>query len=87
MPPRHNPIYAVETKDFIPSRTIDWFNNPIPAPDAFEEGNLANISPTIKIKISIKPGIVKEIIIGVASTPPEITAYKALFQEFRDIFT
>jgi hypothetical protein len=87
MPPSHNPIYAVETKYFIPSGTIDWFNNPIPALDAFEEGNLANISPTIKIDISIQPGIVEEIIIGVACTPQEIAAYKALFQEFRDIFS
>jgi hypothetical protein len=86
MPTSHNPIFAVETKDFIPSGTVDWFKNPIPAPDAFEEGNLANISPTIKINISIKPGIVEEIIIGVVCTPTEITAYKALFQEFRDIF-
>jgi hypothetical protein len=31
MPPNQNPIYAVETKDFIPSGPIDWFNNPIPA--------------------------------------------------------
>jgi hypothetical protein len=87
MPPSHNPIYAVETKDFIPSGPIDWFNNPIPAPDAFEEGNLANFSPTIKIKISIKLGIVEEIIIGAACTPQEITAYKSLFQEYRDIFS
>jgi hypothetical protein len=79
MPPSHNPIYAVETKDFIPSGTTDWFKNPIPAPDAFEEGNLANISPTIKIDISIKPGIVEEIIIGAACTPQEIAAYKSLF--------
>jgi hypothetical protein len=86
MPPSHNPIFAVETKDFIPSGMVDWFNNPIPAPDAFEEGNLANISPTIKIDISIKPGVVEEIIIGAACTPEEITAYKALFQEFWDIF-
>ena len=82
MPPSHNPIYAIKTKDFIPSGTIDWFNNPIPAP----EGNLANISPTIKIDVSIKQGIVEEIIIGAACTPQEITAYKALFQEYRDIF-
>jgi hypothetical protein len=86
MPPSHNSIFTVETKYFIPSGVIDWFNNPIPAPDAFEEGNLANISPTIKIDISIKPGVVEEIIIGAACTPEEITAYKALFQEFRDIF-
>ena len=79
MPPDLNPIYAVETKDFIPSGTIDWFNNPIPAPDAFEEGNLANISPTIKINISIKNDIVEEIIIGAACTPQEIATYKSLF--------
>jgi hypothetical protein len=79
MPPTLNPIYVFETKDFIPSGMTDWFNNPIPAPDAFEEGNLANISPTIKINISIKPGIIEEIIIGAASTPEEIIAYKALF--------
>jgi hypothetical protein len=79
MPPSHNPIYVVETKDFIPSGPIDWFNNPILAPDAFEEGNLANIFPTIKIDISIKPGIVEEIIIGAACTPQEIAAYIALF--------
>jgi hypothetical protein len=86
MPPTLNPIYAVKTKDFIPPGPIDWFINPIPAPDAFEEGNLANISPTIKIDISIKPGIVEEIIIGAACTPQEVTAYTTLFQEFRDIF-
>jgi hypothetical protein len=86
MPPNQNPMYAVETKDFIPSGTIDWFKNPIPAPDTFEEGNMANISPTIKINISIKSGIVEEIIIGAACTPQEISAYKALFQEYRDIF-
>jgi hypothetical protein len=25
MPPNQNPIYTVETKDFIPSGPIDWF--------------------------------------------------------------
>jgi hypothetical protein len=86
MPPNQNPIYAVETKDFIPAGPIDWFKNPIPAPDSFEEGNMANISPTIKINISIKNCIVEQIIIGVACTSQEIDAYKALFQEYRDIF-
>jgi hypothetical protein len=47
---------------------------------------MANISPTIKINISIKSGVVEEIIIGAAYTPQEIAAYKALFQEYRDIF-
>jgi hypothetical protein len=48
---------------------------------------MGNISPTIKIDISIKNGIVEEITIGAACTPREITAYKALFQEYRDIFS
>jgi hypothetical protein len=85
-PPNQHPIYAVETKDFIPSGHINWFNNPIPTPDAFEEGNMANIPPTIKIDISITNGVIEEITIGAACTPEEIKAYKALFQTYRDIF-
>jgi hypothetical protein len=85
-PPSQASICAIETKDFIPSGHIDWFNNPIPAPDAFEEGNMANISPTVKIDISIKPGIIEEITIGAACSPEELTAYKALFQEYRIFF-
>jgi hypothetical protein len=75
-------ICAIEAKDFIPSWHIDWFNNPIPNPDAFEEGNMANISPTVKIDISIKWRIIDEIIIGTACSPKELIAYKALFQEY-----
>jgi hypothetical protein len=48
---------------------------------------MANISPTIKIDISIKNAVVKEITIGAACTPQEITAYKSLFQEYQDIFS
>jgi hypothetical protein len=86
-PPSQASICAIETKDFIPSGHIDWFNNPIPTPDAFEEGNMANISPTVKIDISIKPRIIEEITIGAACSPEELTTYKALFQEYRDIFS
>jgi hypothetical protein len=85
-PPNQHPIYVVKTKYFLPSRHIDLFNNPIPTPDAFEEGNMANISPTIKIDFSIKSGIIKEITIGAACSPEELTTYKALFQEYREIF-
>jgi hypothetical protein len=82
MPPNQHPIYTVESEDFIPSWHINWFNDPILIPDAFEEGNIANISLTIKIDISIKDGVIKEITICVTCTPQEITAYKALFQEY-----
>jgi hypothetical protein len=70
----------------FPYGHVDWFKNPIPTPDAFEEGNMENISPTIKIDISIKPNVMEEITLGVACSPEEIIAYKALFQEFHDIF-
>ena len=65
---------------------VEWFRNPIPAPNAFEEGNMANIFPTIKVKILTKLDIVEEIRLGKSCSPEEITSYKALFQEFRDIF-
>jgi hypothetical protein len=74
-----HPIYAVETKYFLPMGHIDWLNNPIPTPDAFEEGNMANIYPTMKIDISIKFGVVEEITIGVTCSPEEINTYKSLF--------
>jgi hypothetical protein len=48
---------------------------------------MANISPTIKIDISIKLGIIEKITISVACSPKEIISYKALFQEYRDIFS
>ena len=77
--------FSVETKDFIHGK-FDWFKNPIPAPDSFEEGNMANISPTIKINISTNSEIVEEIMLGASCSPKEVAAYKALFQEFCDIF-
>ena len=62
----------MKTKDFLPSRHIDWFNNHIPTSDAFEEGNMANIAPTVKIDISIKSRIIEEITIDIAFSPKEI---------------
>ena len=55
--------FSMETKDFIHGK-FDWFKNPIPAFDAFEEGNMAKISPTIKIDISTNSDIVEEIMLG-----------------------
>ena len=69
----------METKDFIHGK-LDWFKNPIPAPNAFKEGNMANISPTIKVNISTNPEVVEEIMLGASCSPEEVTAYKALFQ-------
>ena len=47
---------------------------------------MANISPTIKIDISTNSEIVEEIMLGASYFPKEVATYKALFQEFCDIF-
>ena len=77
--------FYVEVKYFIHGK-IDWFKNPIPTPDAFEEGNMANISPTIKVNISTNPEVLEYITLGASFSPEELASYKALFQEFHDIF-
>jgi hypothetical protein len=54
--------------------------------DVFAEGNLSNISPTMPIDISVKPGIIENVHIGASCSPNEIITYTSLFKEFRDIF-
>ena len=58
---------------------VDYFKNPILAPDAFEEGNMANISPNIKVNISTNPEVVQVITLGPSCSPEEVASYKALF--------
>ena len=70
--------FSVETKYFIHGK-VNWFKNPISAPDSFEEGNMANISPTIKINISTTPEFVEEIMSGASCSSEEVASYKALF--------
>ena len=48
---------------------------------------MRNISTTVSIDILVKPGIIENIHIGASCTIEEINTYKALFQEFRDIFS
>ena len=74
--------YTMETRDFIPSDHIDWFQNPILGPNAFKEGNMANISPTIQIDISLTLGIMENISVEETCTPIEVQDLKHLFQEF-----
>jgi hypothetical protein len=54
--------------------------------NVFSEGNLRNISPTIPLDISIKPGIVKNFHIGASCSSDEVVTYTSLFKEFCDIF-
>jgi hypothetical protein len=52
----------------------------------FYEGNLSNISPTIPLDISIKPGVVENVHIGASCFHDEVVTYKSLFQEFCHVF-
>ena len=54
--------------------------------EVFSEGNLSNITQTVPINISVKPGIVENIHVGVTCSPEEIQVYTELFKEFRDVF-
>jgi len=49
----------------IALRHVDCFKNPIPTLNSFEEGNISNISPIIKVDISINPIIIEHILFGV----------------------
>jgi hypothetical protein len=54
--------------------------------DVLYEGNLSNISPTVPLDISNKPGVVENLHIEASFSTDEVVTYKSLF-EFRDIFT
>jgi hypothetical protein len=58
-----------------------------PIHDVLYEGNLGKISPTTPLDISIKPEVMENIHIGALCSIDEVHIYKALFQEFRDIFS
>lgn len=79
--------YTLEAKYFIPEGQVDWFTNPILTPDSFEEWNLPNISPTIKVDIFVDLNHVEHIFLRATCWPQEVKQYKALFQEFCDVFT
>jgi hypothetical protein len=69
-----------------PSTVVVISTVPESTHDVFSEGNLSNISPTIPLDISIKPGIVENVHIGASCSPDEILTYKSLFKEFCDVF-
>ena len=74
-------IQSIISTDIVPHP-----QTPILVKDVFSEGNLANISVTMSIDISVKPGIVENIQLGKSCSLAEIEAYTALFKEFRDVF-
>jgi hypothetical protein len=54
--------------------------------DMLYEWNLSNISHTVPLDISIKPGVVENVHIEASCSTDEVVAYKSLFQEVCDIF-
>ena len=57
----------------------DKYHLPSTSYGVSSKGNMSNISKTITIDISVKPGIMETITIGAKCSPEEITLYKALF--------
>jgi hypothetical protein len=53
---------------------------PESAHDVFSKGNLSNLSPTIPIDISIKPGIIENVHIRDSCSSKEIVTYTSLFK-------
>jgi hypothetical protein len=47
---------------------------------------MVDISPTIKVNISVTPGVKENILLGENYFPKKLVAYKVLFQEFQDVF-
>jgi hypothetical protein len=69
-----------------PSTIVVVSSIPESTHDVLYEWNLSNISPTIPLDISIKPGVVENVHIGASCSTDEVLTYKSLFQEFHDIF-
>ena len=60
---------------------------PVGTPSKFSEGNMANLSPTISINISLTSGNIENVYIGADYSPDDIETYTKIFKEFRDVFT
>jgi hypothetical protein len=69
-----------------PSTVFVIYSVPKSTHDVLYEGNLCNISPTIPLDKSIKPGVVKNVHIGASCSTDEVVTYKSIFQEFHDTF-
>ena len=60
--------------------------SPILTRNVDSEGNLSNITKTMHVDISVKPGVSENIFIEQNSSPEEVKTYMTLFKEFRDVF-
>ena len=60
---------------------------PILLQNTESEGNLCNITQTNPIDISAKPSTLEHVHVGHNYSAEESEAYRALFKEFRDLFS
>ena len=82
-------LSRIENQEFhmILAGDVDTPINHLPREGIFAEGNMANISATIPINISVNPNVVENIHIGAKCSPEEIAIYTALFKDFCDVFS
>lgn len=66
---------------------IESFTNSISIHEVNSKRNLLNIEETIPLDTFIKSDIIKNLHISASCSPSEIKTCKALFQEFRDVFS
>ena len=71
----------------FPTDIVNIPQSPILLQDTHSEGNLCNITQMKPIDISAKPGTIEHVHVGQNCSTDESEAYKALFKEFRDIFS
>jgi hypothetical protein len=80
--------HTIESYQWIatPSTVVVISSVPESTQDVIYEGSLSNISPIVPLDISIKPGVVENVHNGAACSDDVVVTYKAIFQEFCDIF-
>ena len=66
---------------------VDDPQTPILLQDSESEGNLCNITKMAPIDISVKPETIEHVHVGKNCPIEETEEYRALFKEFRDIFS
>ena len=81
-------LERLEHEDFraVLSERVGSTKVPLSSPSPMADGNMENISPTIPINISRKPGRIENVYIGAKCSHAEIQEYTKLFKEFHDIF-
>ena len=72
---------------FFPTDIVNVPQSPILLQHTNSEGNLCNITQTNPIDIASKPDVIEHVHVGKNCFVDESKAYKALFKEFRDIFS